>query len=213
MAKKQNVLKDLVTEGQKVINDSSIVKEIKSQQAKSKEHDDKISTLETKQEEVKEEIAQIKDTAKEVTQKVDKNEKKNKEQDTKLLNVESQLKAEVVKLETLYKNLEDESNKIAELHTIIYNLTQKDTVQAHTDEVQNIKAKDLEAKLQNNRIEDNERSSDIAKNKANIESNLKKIENINKELKTRGIFNKFTSVIAIISLVGVIGLYILQIIK
>lgn len=231
MPKNQDAL-DNFKKRQKVVDEMQ-VEELKRQQEKDKEHDeeltrqrsvdelhdDKIANLEAEHKETKADISQLKsdlDSAIEAIQKVEKskgNDKKDKEQDNRIGKVEVNLLGEALRIKNLYETFEEETKKIADLYDEIYSLKQRNISQSHTDNLQDIDTKDLQDRLRENKVNDAEKAADISRNKLHISDNFKYIQSVDKRLKGNKKFDKWTMFIAVISLLGVIGLYAMEFLK
>lgn len=213
MPKKTDAL-DNYKRRQKAVDELQ-VKELKRQSEKDQEHDSRIESLEKEHKNVKADVSQMKSDLESAIEAVKKaeNSSKDRDQDEQLGKMQSSLLAEAIKLKALYESFELETERISELYDEIYSLKQRNISQSHIDAVQNIDSKDIAAKLTENKINDAEQSSDIAKNKNKISSNFKYIESVDKRLKKNSTNDKVTRVIAIVSLLGTIALALMEFLK
>lgn len=211
MPKKTDAL-DNYKRRQKAVDEMQ-VEELRRQSAKDKEHDEELARQRSADKSHDEKISSLEKDVEQLKNEPKGSSDKDIKQDKTINDLKASLTAESVKVKALYSSLEAETAKIAELYDEVYSLKQKNISQAYTDKVQDIKASSIEAKLAENKLNDDKQSADISRNRSSIDSQLKYIESVDKKLKDNSRGDLITRIIAIASLAGVIVLAVLQLVK
>lgn len=130
--------------------------------------------------------------------------------ENKIRDIKRQLSFETERIENIYADFEVESAKIADIYTELYNIKQYKISQEYTDGVQDRNTKSVKELAEKNKKINDEQTSSITLNKQNINTNFEYIESIDSRLKKNRRNDIVTRTLSILSLLGMIGLYIIN---
>lgn len=136
--------------------------------------------------------------------------KSNIDYENKIRDIKRQLSFETERIENIYADFELESAKIADIYTELYNIKQNKISQEYTDSVQDRNAKSIKELVEKNKNTNDEQASSILSNKQSIKANFDFIESVDERLKKNRRNDIVTRVLSILSLLGMIGLYIIK---